>query len=100
VTFNSSTATGNATGFNLESEVFAKGADTQANNCISWSNTDRGFYLGVQESLSLAGILYIFQIRPPITPSLAMLLMEITIPPTESKRRHLPMTIISSSPTL
>jgi hypothetical protein len=53
VTFNSSTATGNATGFNLESEVFAKGADTQANNCISWSNIDRGFYLGRSESLPL-----------------------------------------------
>jgi hypothetical protein len=53
VTFNSSTATGNATGFGLESEVFANEAYTQANSCISWSNTDRGFYLGVQESLSL-----------------------------------------------
>jgi parallel beta-helix repeat protein len=46
VTFNSSTATGNATGFDLETEVFANGADTEANNCVNWSNTDRGFYLG------------------------------------------------------
>jgi hypothetical protein len=35
VTFNSSTATGITTGFDLESEVFANGADTHANNCGS-----------------------------------------------------------------
>jgi hypothetical protein len=46
VTFSSSTAAGNATGFDLETDVFANGADTQANNCVGWSNTDRGFYLG------------------------------------------------------
>jgi hypothetical protein len=53
VTFSSSTAAENATGFDLETDVFANGADTQANNCVGWSNTDRGFYLGGLRSLSL-----------------------------------------------